>query len=53
MNTEELKKKYGDATVMGVDKSIVDSMPARGMVTRRIDPTLNNVIDQIGRSLKP
>lgn len=53
MNPEELKKKYGAATVLCVDKSIIDAMPARGMVTRRIDPQLTNLIDLIGRSLHP
>lgn len=53
MNPEELKKKYGAATVLGVDKSVIDVMPARGMVTRRIDPQLTNVIELIGGSLRP
>lgn len=53
MTPEELKKKYGEATVLGVDKSVIDAMPARGMVTRRIDPQITNLIDLIGRSLHP
>ncbi len=53
MTPEELKNKYGDATVLGVDKGVIDAMPARGMVTRRIDPQLTNLIDLIGRSLHP
>ena len=53
MTNEELKLKYGDATVLGADKSIVDLLPAKGMVNRRIDPHLGNSVGLIERNLKP
>ncbi len=53
MTSEELKKKYGSTTVMGVDKSLIDHLPARGMIPLRGNPKLIDLVGLIGRSLFP
>lgn len=53
MNPEELRKKYGNATIMGVDKAIADLLPAKGIVTRLSNPQVLDGIDLLKENLKP